>query len=96
MQDSFDILEERVKKAAELVKKLRKDNKSLEDQLKESRARLAEAENKLLAFEQQLGDSAGHAAKVDALTAEIASLKSDQDQVRTRVAKIVSLLESLD
>ena len=96
MQDSFDILEERVKKAAELVKKLRKDNKSLEDQLKESRARLAEAENKLLAFEQQLGDSAGNAARIDALTAEIASLKSDQDQVRTRVAKIVSLLESLD
>ena len=56
----------------------------------------AEGEKELLAFEQQLGDSAGNAAKIDALTAEIASLKSDQDQVRTRVAKIVSLLESLD
>lgn len=96
MQDSFDILEEKVKKAADLVKRLRKDNKSLEDQLKDNKARLAEAEKKLSGFEQQLGDSAGSAAKIDALTAEIASLRSDQDQVRTRVAKIVSLLESLD
>ena len=69
MQDSFDILEEKVKKAAELVKKLRRDNKSLDDQLKDSKAKLAEAEKKLAALEAQMGDAAGNAAKIDGLTA---------------------------
>lgn len=96
MQDSFDILEEKVKKAADLVRKLRKDNKSLDDQLKENKAKLADAEKKLAALEAQVGDVAGSAAKVDELVAEIETLKGAQDQVRTRVAKIVSLLESLD
>ena len=59
MQDSFDILEEKVKKAAELVKKLRKDNKSLDDQLKENKAKLAEAERKLAALEAQIGGTDG-------------------------------------
>ena len=96
MQDSFDILEEKVKRAADLVKKLRRDNKTFDDQLKENKAKLVEAERKLNALEAQMGDAAGHAAKIDGLTAEIETLKSEQEQVRTRVAKIVSLLESLD
>ena len=96
MQDSFDILEEKVKKAAELVKKLRKDNKSLDDQLKDNKAKLAEAEKKLVALEAQMGDAAGNAEKINGLTAEIETLRGEQDQVRTRVAKIVTLLESLD
>jgi predicted RNase H-like nuclease (RuvC/YqgF family) len=96
MQDSFDVLEEKVKKAAELVKRLRKDNKHLDDQLKDSKAKLIEAEKKLAALEAQMGDAAGHAAKVDSLVAEIETLKNEQDQVRTRVARIVTLLESLD
>jgi len=96
MQDSFDILEDKVKKAAELVKKLRRDNKGLEDQLKDSKAKLAEAEKKLSALEAQMGDAAGHAAKIDGLTNEVATLRGEQEQVRTRVAKIVALLESLD
>ncbi len=96
MQDSFDILEEKVKKAAELVRKLRKDNKSLDDHLRDNKAKLLEAEKKLSALETQMGDAPGSAAKIDGLTAEIETLKSEQDQVRTRVAKIVTLLDSLD
>ena len=43
----LDVLEEKVKKAADLVKKLRKDNKSLDEQLKDNKAKLADAEKKL-------------------------------------------------
>ena len=96
MQDSFDILEEKVKKAAEVVKNLRRDNQSLDHQLKENKATLLEAERKLSALEAQTGDDASSAAKIDGLTAEIETLKSERDQERTRVAKIVTLLESLD
>ena len=96
MQDSFDILDEKVKKAAELVKKLRRDNKGLDDQLKDNKAKLAEAEKKLTALEAQMGDAAGASEKIDGLTAEIETLRGEQEQVRTRVAKIVTLLESLD
>ena len=35
-------------------------------------------------------------SQLDQTSREIETLKSEQDQVRTRVAKIVSLLESLD
>jgi predicted RNase H-like nuclease (RuvC/YqgF family) len=96
MQDSFDILEEKVKKAAELVKKLRRDNKSLDDQVRDHKAKLAEAEKKLLALEAEMGDAASHAAKIEGLTAELETLRGEQEQVRTRVGKIVALLESLD
>ena len=43
-----------------------------------------------------MGDAAGNSAKIDGLTAEIETLRGEQEQVRTRVAKIVTLLESLD
>jgi predicted RNase H-like nuclease (RuvC/YqgF family) len=96
MQDSFDILEERVKTAAELVRKLRRDNQGLEDQLKENKARLAEAEARVSALEEQAGDTVGRGANLAQLTAEIETMKGEQDEVRTRVARILALLESLD
>jgi predicted RNase H-like nuclease (RuvC/YqgF family) len=96
MQDSFDILEEKVKKAAELVRQLRRDNQSLDDELKDGKAKLAEAEKKVAALEDQVGDTVSRGAKLARLTAEIDTMRSEQDEVRTRVAKILTLLESLD
>ncbi len=96
MQDSFDILEEKVKKAAELVRQLRRDNQSLDDELKDGKAKLVEAEKKVAALEDQVGDTVGRGAKLARLTAEIDTMRSEQDEVRTRVAKILTLLESLD
>ncbi len=46
MQDGFELLEEKVKKAAELVKKLRRENKSLEDDLTKSKWKVQEAEKR--------------------------------------------------
>ena len=87
MQDSFDILEEKVKKAAELVRKLRKENKSLDEQVREARTKLAEAEKKLAALEAEVGASSGDAEKLEALTTELETLKSERDQIRARVTK---------
>lgn len=96
MQDSFDLLEDKVKKAADLVKKLRKENKSLDDQLRDNKTKLAAAEKRLTELETQMSASLGSAGQVEGLTAEVASLKSERQQVAARIAKIVSLLEALD
>lgn len=96
MQDSFDVLEEKVRKAAELVRKLRKENKQLDEQLKDNKGRLAAAEKKLAELESQAGAAASGAAEVEGLNAQLATLKTERDQVLSRVTKIVSLLEALD
>ena len=40
MENSFELLEDKVRKAVELVKRLRKENKELQDELQRARPRL--------------------------------------------------------
>jgi predicted RNase H-like nuclease (RuvC/YqgF family) len=103
MQDGFELLEEKVRKAAELVKRLRKENKSLEEDVTKSKWRVQEAEKRLSALEQQ-AESAQKAAQqasasngdAEARAQEIASLKEEREEVRRRVAKLVNVLEGLE
>ena len=46
MEDGFELLEEKVKKAADLVRRLRRENKDLEGDLAKIKPRLQEAEKK--------------------------------------------------
>ena len=47
MDDGFALLEEKVHKAADLVTRLRKENKTLGDEAQKAKAQLQEAEKKL-------------------------------------------------
>jgi predicted RNase H-like nuclease (RuvC/YqgF family) len=96
MDDAFDRLEERVRAAAELVQRLRADKKLLEQQADEARARLEAAEKKLVALEKEHGGAAERARKLDGLEREVDSLRHERDEVRTRVARLVDLLDSLE
>jgi uncharacterized coiled-coil DUF342 family protein len=102
MQDGFELLEEKVRKAADLVKRLRKENKSLEEDVTKSKWRVQEAEKRLVALEQQarLAAAAQQASAsngdAEARAQEIAALKEEREEVRRRIAKLVHVLEGLE
>jgi len=94
MQDGFELLEEKVRKAADLVKRLRKENKSLEEDVTKSKWRVQEAEKRLVALEQQA--EASQSNDSEARAQEIAALKEEREEVRRRIAKLVHVLEGLE
>lgn len=95
MQDGFELLEEKVKKAAELVKKLRRENKSLEDDLTKSKWKVQEAEKRRETLEKEVRQ-VSKAGDTEALADEVSSLKQEREEVRRRVGKLVEVLEGLD
>lgn len=96
MDNSFELLEEKVRKAADLVKRLRKENKALDEDLGRARGRLQQAEKRLEALEKQMGASADHARDVEALGRELEGLRKEREEVRARIAKLVEVLEGLE
>jgi predicted RNase H-like nuclease (RuvC/YqgF family) len=96
MDESFDVLEEKVRKAAELVKRLRKENRALDEDLGKARARLEAAEKRLAALEKDAGASHDHGQKLDALGQQLKALQLERGEVRSRIAKLVEVLDSLD
>lgn len=96
MEDGFVLLEEKVRKAADLVRRLRKANKELEDDLGKLRPRAQEAEKKLEALEKQRSAAAEEGKKLETLNQELDALKAEREEVRQRVARLVEVLEGLD
>jgi predicted nucleic acid-binding Zn-ribbon protein len=96
MENGFDLLEGKVRKAAELVKKLRKENGGLEEQLVEGKKRLADAEKRLSGIEKDKGASADLTKEVELLGREVKTLRDERSEVRNRIAKLVEVLESLE
>jgi uncharacterized protein involved in exopolysaccharide biosynthesis len=78
MDDAFDRLEDKVRKAAELVTRLRADKQAAEGQAQEARARLAEAEKKLGALEKERSGSAERAKELERLGREVETLRSER------------------
>jgi predicted RNase H-like nuclease (RuvC/YqgF family) len=96
MENSFDRLEEKVRKAAELVKRLRKENGSLEEALDGVKVGLQEAEKRLAALEKERSASAGQGKELEGLEREVKALRQQRDEVRHRIEKLVDVLERLD
>ena len=96
MQEGFELLEERIRKAADLVHKLRRENKSLADDLARARSRIQEAEKRLDGVEKQLSSGAGRSADGDALGAQVKKLTEEREQVKKRISKLVDVLENLE
>jgi predicted nucleic acid-binding Zn-ribbon protein len=96
MENGFDLLEEKVRKAAELVKKLRKENGGLEEQLADGKKRLSDAEKRLSSLEKDKGASADLTKEVELLGKEVKTLRDERNEVRNRIAKLVEVLETLE
>jgi len=96
MDDGFALLEEKVHKAADLVTRLRKENRNLTEETQKAKAALQEAEKKIGALQKEKAASAEGAQASDALKKEVEQLSRERTEVRNRIAKLVELLEALD
>ena len=96
VQDSFELLEEKVRRAAELVKSLRQENKELEQQRRQAETRLKEAEKGLQALEKQKGSAAADHKRAEVLDGEVATLRREREEIRKRIARLVEVLDELE
>jgi len=96
MENAFDQLEDRVKKAAEVVKRLRHENRTLQDEVGRIRPRLQEVEKTVQAMEKGKGASAEETRRMDALGQEVKDLRAEREEIRRRIAKLVQVLDALD
>jgi predicted nucleic acid-binding Zn-ribbon protein len=95
MEEGFELLEEKVRKAADLVKRLRKANHDLEEERSRLGARVKEAEKRLDTLEKQRGSS-HDAPRRDALAEEVAGLRHEREEIRKRIARLVEVLDGLE
>jgi predicted nucleic acid-binding Zn-ribbon protein len=96
MENNFELLEDKVRKAVELVKRLRKENRDLQDELGKTRPRLQDLEKRLEAAEKHRGAASADAGKAEALARELKDLRHEREEIRRRIAKLVEALDSLE
>jgi FtsZ-binding cell division protein ZapB len=82
MENAFDQLEERVKKAAEVVRHLRHENKTLQAAVQ--------------TLEKGKGPSAEETHRLDTLGREVKELRGEREEIRRRIAKLIKVLDALD
>jgi predicted nucleic acid-binding Zn-ribbon protein len=96
MEQGFELLEEKVRKAADLVKRLRKANHDLEEERSRLGARVREAEKRLDSLEKQRGSSSDDGHRREALAEEVTAWRREREEIRRRIAKLVEVLDGLE
>ena len=96
MEDSFKLLEEKIKKAATRLKELRAANETLQGELDQAHQRAEKAEKKLEKAGEAEGSREGAAKKADGLAREVKALKKEREEIRDRLGRLLELLESLE
>ena len=96
MEKGFELLEQKVRKAADLVKRLQGENKALGAQLAEAQSRLKQAARDLEAAEKRREPSPEEAKKLEALHQELQDLRGEREEIKKRVARLVDVLDTLD
>jgi predicted nucleic acid-binding Zn-ribbon protein len=89
MDKTFDLLEERIRKTATVVERLRKDNATLEQELKTARRKLEEAD-------KRPKGAAPDAGRVSALEGEVGQLRQEREEIRTRIGRLVEILDKIE
>jgi hypothetical protein len=92
MDDHFDLLEQRVQKAAARLGELKAENAKLRSEIRAATARAEKAELAARGAAQPPAD-ADELARSRAAAAE---LVSEREQVRARLRKLLELLERLE
>jgi predicted RNase H-like nuclease (RuvC/YqgF family) len=96
MEKGFALLEEKVKKAADLVTRLRRENGTLHDEAGRLKARVQELERAAHAAPKERGPSPEEVRRVSALEQELKTLRQEREDIRGRIARLVDALESLE
>jgi len=94
--ESFDRLEEKVRKAVEVVKRLRKENADLQHRLDEGKRHAADVEKRVHTLEKQHGATSDAHKQLEALDKELKLLRSERAEVKERVARLVEVLDNLE
>jgi septal ring factor EnvC (AmiA/AmiB activator) len=94
VDESFGLLEEKVRRAAELVRRVREENRALQDELHRARTRLKETEQELDAGGGK--PTADEAQRAETLGREVKALRAERAEVRTRIAKLLEVLDGLE
>jgi FtsZ-binding cell division protein ZapB len=92
----FDVLEQKVRQAADTVRRLRGDKDQLEHERGTLRSTVQELEKKVASLEKQGKEAASGGAKMDALRTEVDELRHEREEIRRRIAKLVDVLEGID
>lgn len=92
MDDPFELLEDKVRKAAETVRRLREEKQALEAERDDLQRRLA----RRLPDAAPAAPSPAELARVESLTAELKQLQHEREQIRRRIASLLEVLEGLD
>jgi prefoldin subunit 5 len=95
-QNAFDVLEERVRKAAETVKRLRGENEELEKERTKLRGHLQELEKRVSTLEKQGKQASADSGKLEALAQEVEALRGERQEIRRRITRLVEVLETLE
>lgn len=95
-QNAFDVLEDKVRKAAEAVKRLRAQNEELERDRTKLRAAVQELEKRVAGLEKQGKQAAADTGRLQTLEDEAKELRAERQEIRKRVARLVEVLDSLE
>jgi len=108
VDDSFKLLEEKIRSAAERMRQLGAENDSLKADLARARAGVQEAgrraddsDRRRDAAEKQLREGRSRtgredAPQVEALARELKGLRSEREEIRARIARLVETLDALE
>jgi predicted RNase H-like nuclease (RuvC/YqgF family) len=96
MQDSFEVLESRVRKAADLVQRLRGENARLNEDLDKTRKKLADAEKRMQSPVKPAAVDAQIDKRVGELDQELAGLRREREEIRGRIEALVTVLDEIE
>jgi len=94
MDNAFEVLEEKVRRTAELVTRLRKEKAELEEDRGRLRDRLKQAEQGMA--EKQRHAVAAETKEIESLGRELKNLRDEREEVRQRIGRLVEILDALD
>jgi regulator of replication initiation timing len=95
MEDSFSQLEERIKRAVEEVQRLRIENTAIKKKLEDAQRSLPSVDQKTRASETRTEDPGVRAHDAQEMNRELATLRRERQEIRSRIAKLVDILDQL-
>jgi predicted nucleic acid-binding Zn-ribbon protein len=96
MEKGFELLEEKVRKASDLMVRLRRDNAGLLDEAKRLRGRIQDLELAAHAAEKSRGSSPEETRRTAGLEQEVKTMRQEREQIRQRIARIVAALDVIE
>jgi len=93
MDDGFELLEEKVRRAADTVKRLREEKQALERERNQLQHRLEETEK---SGAGKAGPSPSDARRLESLTQELKQLQQEREQIKKRIGSLLEVLEGLE